>query len=254
MATYAQVLSKIRTALTLRQAGTKVSVSKHEEAEIAILDYVEDAKSLFSEKYNSPYNGTANTILSKAIRDLQLREIEKNLHLYVAYVKAGVYAADGYDYEILIMQADPSFSDPQLDIPALIYSVQGERSPLTGLHEIELTEYDGSGRYGIITIDWSALTLGEEYTQQSFSEGSLFGYSLISDMGASGGGASFLKRESFTATQGQTVFTPTKFRLTEDAMVWVNNAFQDPSTYTIVGNTLTFNAEMNLEDTVIIFN
>lgn len=48
MATYAQVLAKIKTALTGRTPGTLVQVDKHEEAEIAILDYIEDAKALFS--------------------------------------------------------------------------------------------------------------------------------------------------------------------------------------------------------------
>lgn len=254
MATYAQVYAKIKAALTQRQAGTKVAVAKHEEAEIAILDYVEEAKALFAEKYNSPYNGTANTILSKAIRYLALRELENRLYCYVAYVKAGVFAGGGYDYEIRIHKSETTFSDPQQDEVMFIWTSQGERSPLTGIHEIILEEYDGNGRYGNLIIDWSALTLGQEYTNQSYNEGSLFGYALISDMGVAGGGASFLKRESFTATQGQTVFTPTKFRLTEDALVMVNNAFQDPSTYTIVGNTLTFNAESNADDTVIIFN
>jgi len=48
MATYAQVLAKIKEALTGRTVGTLVQVDKHEEAEIAILDYIEAAKSSFS--------------------------------------------------------------------------------------------------------------------------------------------------------------------------------------------------------------
>ena len=40
--TYAQVLSTIRAALSQRPAGTKVQVSAHEAAEIALLNYIED--------------------------------------------------------------------------------------------------------------------------------------------------------------------------------------------------------------------
>jgi len=41
MATYLQVYNKIKSALTQRTPGTLVNVSLHEEAEIAILDYIE---------------------------------------------------------------------------------------------------------------------------------------------------------------------------------------------------------------------
>jgi len=43
--TYSQVLATIKAALTLRPAGQKVSVSAHEGAEIAILDYIESKSS-----------------------------------------------------------------------------------------------------------------------------------------------------------------------------------------------------------------
>jgi hypothetical protein len=42
--TYSDVLNLIKTALSLRPAGTKVQVEDHESAEIAILDYVEQVK------------------------------------------------------------------------------------------------------------------------------------------------------------------------------------------------------------------
>jgi hypothetical protein len=250
--TYAQVKAKIQAALTLRQSGTKVAVVKHEEAEIAILDYIEAAKANFSEKYNSPFAGSANTILSKAIKHMAVRELEDEAYFYIGYVKCGLFAVDTYLYEILIMQVI-DFSDPQQDIPAFLFTAQ-VRDPYTGPMSCILDEADGSGRYGNMSIDWSQLTLGETYTCQSYMEGCLFGYSLISDMGTTGGGTSFLKRESFPAVAGQTVFTPTKFHLTADALVIINNSIQSPDIYTIAGNTLTFNAECNADDIVTILN
>jgi hypothetical protein len=142
--------------------------------------------------------------------------------------------------------------NPAGDYEALTYSAR-ERDMFTGMKKIVLEEWEGSGRYGELAIDFDELTVGAEYTNESYQEGALMGAGLISDMGAAGG-ASFLRRERFVATAGQTVFTPTKFSLTEEAQVWLNNAFVDESLYTIEGNTLSFTAELNLDDVVIIFN
>ncbi len=44
--TYQQVLDTIKAALALRPQGTKVQVADHQAAEIAILDYIEQVKTL----------------------------------------------------------------------------------------------------------------------------------------------------------------------------------------------------------------
>ena len=44
MITYLQVYNRIKTALTLRPQGTRVEPPDHEEAELMILDYVEQVK------------------------------------------------------------------------------------------------------------------------------------------------------------------------------------------------------------------
>ena len=252
MATYAQVLAKIRAALSLRPANTKVTVAKHEEAEIAILDYIEQ-QTAYTAKYNSPFNGTANTILAMAIKHFAVREIEDQLYLYLAEITAGYWDGTDYNYEILIMKGGADLSDSQTSTPAFTFTAK-VRNPYSGPIGCILSEVDGSGRYGNMVVDWSALTLGETYTCQSYSEGSLFAYSLISDMGAIGGGVSFLKREGFVAVANQTVFTPSKFRLTEDALVIINQSIQDPSTYVISGNTITFNTPCTVDDSVAILN
>lgn len=252
MATYAQVLAKIKAALSLRPTGTKVTVAKHEEAEIAILDYIEAAKQNFVERFNSPFNGTANTILSKAIKHFAVRELEDQTYFYIGFVTCGHFDGTDYNYEISILQAG-DLNDPQTSVPAFTWTAR-ERNPFTGPVACILAEDDGSGRYGNMIVDFSQLTLGETYTCQSYIEGALFAYCLISYMGSGGGGTSFLKREGFVATQDQVLFTPTKFRLTSDALVIINQAIQSPDTYTIDGNTITFDTACNANDVVVILN
>ena len=140
------------------------------------------------------------------------------------------------------------------DFTIFIYTGHGFFATNTGKIVFNISEEDAVAAQTIIDHIQSPKKLIISDACQSYMEGCLFGYSLISDMGTTGGGTSFLKRESFPAVAGQTVFTPTKFHLTADALVIINNSIQSPDIYTIAGNTLTFNAECNADDIVTILN
>lgn len=61
-------------------------------------------------------------------------------------------------------------------------SLAAPTSPKTGLELIELDEYDGSGIYGRMIINWSQLTQGNEYQLDDWSEGGIFAVNSMSPL------------------------------------------------------------------------
>jgi hypothetical protein len=86
MITYLQVYNRIKTALTSRPQGTRVEPLDHEEAEIMILDYVEQVK-----------NQSSGSVVREA-HSVSLAGVNCNLVWNAAFADTNYsYTINGFD-------------------------------------------------------------------------------------------------------------------------------------------------------------
>jgi hypothetical protein len=176
---YAQVLASIQAALTQRPVGTLIDDTAHEAAEKNILDFAKAIADSLT-RMNSPFCGQLHPELALAIKPIAFREIDPGGLYYINEVVAGRLLENGkYLYKITIMNAVSPTSDGMSDIPWMEYIFQST-SVFTGLKRHVMVESDGSGAFGTIVIDWSALVAGNQYICQNYLEGCLFGIELLS--------------------------------------------------------------------------
>lgn len=186
--TYSQALTLIRAALSQRPSGTKVQVTAHEAAEIAILDYAAGITTPLTYR-PSPFAGSGNQQQQSAIKYMAVSELSAYDLLYVSEMYAsktvGSLVTGKWSYRIAIYNAITPVSDPVSDVPWLEYSLDSD-TQLTGATACPLSESDGSGTSGTMVVDWSKLTEGQ-YINNGYLEGCLFGVPQFRSYSSKGG-------------------------------------------------------------------
>jgi len=163
----------------------------------AAMDMINDN---FNELYirMSPVAGTANEAIINAVKYFEVNEPYYGELFFISEIIAGTLADGHYTYTVDIFKGS-SLSDTGDLI--MRYTTSSPTSPKTGLELITLAEYDGSGHYGRMVIDWSALTLGTDYRADDWTEGGIMAVNLGPSYGLKGAG----QFDVITATSGETL-------------------------------------------------
>jgi hypothetical protein len=127
----------------------------------------------FTELYTrqSPVSGMLFSDVIAAVKYFQINEIAGAGLVYIDQIIAGTLAGGHYTYTITVRYTGSLSSAGSI---AMRYTTSAPTEPKTGLELIELSEYDGSGFYGYMIINWSALTLGFDYQMPYWADGGLF--------------------------------------------------------------------------------
>jgi hypothetical protein len=175
--TLAQLYTTIHDFLTGRTLGTLIQPAAHEAALKKIADYATLA--------GSPYNGNKYTEFGEAIRFFGPSEVMVGRLYFITNIVSG-YHTTTYRYEVDINYCQGSTTNLGI---CMRYQVDAVALK-TGVEMIPLNEYDGSGMYAYMLIDWDKLSdrTSHGYECETYAEGALYALASVNYAGGSVGG------------------------------------------------------------------
>jgi len=146
-------------------------------------DTIRAAFDICNDNFGELYNrmgcvaGTGSEQVINAVKYFEISEIGVGDLFYIGGIIAGRLSGSNYTYTVDIWKTTSLASYGEL---VCRYTTSAPTSPKTGLELIILGEYDGSGIYGRMIINWSQLTQGNEYQLDDWSEGGIFAVNSMS--------------------------------------------------------------------------
>ena len=141
-------------------------------------DAMDKSNDNFTELYSrqSPVSGQSSELLTGAVKYFEVNDKAPGELFFISELNAHIASGPNFQYYISVWMSIDTDA-PGDEIMRFTETVGTKK---TGYELIRLPEYDGSGYYGYIVIDWSALPTPTTIQCDDWSEGGLMVSNLFS--------------------------------------------------------------------------